>query len=89
MELKGQEDLYPLEAKMPYAIEVGAFDSDQELKKLEDELRSEAYLAYSIPGIPNSNHARLLIGAFRTEKETEKLSKELRDKGFMPKVVSR
>ena len=87
--LKGQRDLYPLEAKMPYAIQVGTFDSDQELKKLEADLRSKAYLAYSIPGTPDSNKSRLLIGAFRTEKEAARLTKKLQQEGFKAEVVRR
>jgi cell division septation protein DedD len=87
--LKGQKNLYPLEAKMPYAIQVGIFDSDQERKKLEAELLSKSYLAYSIPEMPKKNKARLLIGAFRKEKDAEGLTIALQKEGFEAKVVKR
>jgi cell division septation protein DedD len=87
--LRGKKDLHPLEAKMPYAIQVGTFDSDQELEKLEADLRSKAYLAYSIPGTPESHKHRLLIGAFRTEKEAAGLTKKLQQEGFKAEVVRR
>jgi len=87
--LKGQKDLYPLEAKMPYAIQLGIFDSDQELERQEADLRAKAYLAYRIPVNPGSNKTRLLIGAFRTEKEAAALTKKLQEEGFNATVVKR
>jgi len=87
--LRGKKDLHPLEAKMPFAVQVGAFDSDRELKKLEVDLRSKAYLAYSIPGTLDSHKSRLLIGAFRTEKEAARLTKKLQQEGFKAEVVRR
>ncbi|MBW1900788.1 MAG: SPOR domain-containing protein [Deltaproteobacteria bacterium] len=87
--LKGPKGLHPLEAKMPYAIRVGTFDSDPELKKLEADLRSKAYLTYSIPDKPDNNRTRLLIGAFRTEKDATELTKKLQQEGFNAKVVRR
>ena len=74
---------------MPYAILVGTFASDLELKKLEADLRSKAYLTYSIPDEPDSNGTRLLIGAFRTAKEATVLTKKLQKEGFNAKVVRR
>ncbi len=87
--LKGQKDIYPLEAKMPYAIQVGSFDSDQERIQLEADLRSKAYLAYSIPEKTDNNKTRLLIGAFRTEEDASRLTEKLQKAGFTPRVVSR
>jgi cell division septation protein DedD len=87
--LKGRKDIYPLEAKMPYAIQIGTLISDQELKKLEADLRSKAYLSYSIPDKVDNNKSRLLIGAFKTEKESERLTKMLQEEGFKAEVVRR
>jgi cell division septation protein DedD len=74
---------------MPYAILVGTFDSDPELKKLEADLRSKAYLTYSIPDKPDNNGTRLLIGAFRTAKEATGLTQKLQQEGFNARVVRR
>jgi len=87
--LRGKKDLYPLEAKMPYAIQFGTFDSDQELQKLETDLQSKYYLAYTIPDISNMSRTRLLMGAFRAEKDSEELVKALQAEGFSPSVVIR
>jgi len=89
LKLKGAKNLYPLEAKMPYAIQVGTFNSDQELKKLEADLQSKTYLAYSVPDMAENNKTKLLFGAFRTEKETAIFTKKLQNKGFEVKVVRR
>ena len=89
LKLKGAKYLYPLEAKMPYAIQVGTFNSDQELKKLEADLQSKTYLAYSVPDMAANNKTKLLIGAFRTEKETAIFTKKLQNEGFKAKVVKR
>jgi len=74
---------------MPYAIQVGTFNSDQELKKLEADLQSKTYLAYSVPDMAENNKTKLLFGAFRTEKETAIFTKKLQNKGFEAKVVRR
>ena len=87
--LRGQKDLHPLEAKMPYAVQVGKFDSDLERTKLEADLRSNAYLAYSIPDTADNRKANLLIGAYRTEEEAARLAKRLQQEGFKAKVVKR
>ncbi len=89
LKLRGAKNLYPLEAKMPYAIQVGTFNSDQELKNLETDLQSKTYIPYSVPDMAENSKTRLLLGAFRTEKETAILTKKLQDEGFEAKVVRR
>jgi cell division septation protein DedD len=87
LRLKGQEDLYPLEAKLPYAIKVGVFNSDEEMKMIEADLRSKnTLLPYRVP---NKNNAAVLVGAFRTKQEAASLTKELQKEGFQTKVVQR
>jgi cell division septation protein DedD len=88
-QLKDQKDLHPIESKMPYAIQVGAFHSDQELIKLEAALRSKEYLAYSIPGTNDNSMTRLLVGAFKTEQEAARFSKRFQIEGIEAKVVTR
>ena len=87
--LKGQKDLYPLEFKMPYAIQIGDAGSAQELKKLETDLRSKAYMAYSISDADDMRKTRLLIGAFKTQNEAARLTRKLKDEGFKAEVVRR
>ena len=87
--LRGQKDVNPLETKMPYAVQVGSFASDQDLKTLEAELQSKAYLSYSIPDVSDNKKTRLLIGAFRTAAEASVLSKKLKKEGLDAKVVKR
>jgi cell division septation protein DedD len=89
LKLKGKENLYPLEAKMPYAVQLGTFNSDQELKELEAALQSKAYLTYSVPDEGANNKTKLLFGAFRTEKETAMFTKKLQNQGFEAKVAKR
>jgi cell division septation protein DedD len=89
LELKGLKNLYPLEAKMPYAIQIGTFNSDQELKKLKADLQSKTYLTYIVPVTAANNKTKLLFGAFRTEKETAKYIKNLQNEGFEAKLVKR
>jgi cell division septation protein DedD len=88
-ELKKQEYVHAFVVKMPYAIQIGISSKNEELKKLEADLRSKGYLAYSVLDRLYNNKIRLLVGAFRTEKEAEILAKELEKEGFKPKVVQR
>jgi len=89
LKLKGLKNLYPLEAKMPYAIQIGTFNSDQELKKLKADLQSKTYLTYTVPATAVNNKTKLLFGAFRTEEETAKYIKKLKNEGFEAIVVKR
>jgi cell division septation protein DedD len=89
LKLNGIKNLYPLEAKMPYAIQIGTFNSDQELKKLKADLQSKTYLTYTVPATAANNKTKLLFGAFRTEKETAEYTKLLQNEGFEAKVVKR
>ena len=87
--LKGAKNLYPLEAKMPYAIQVGTFNSDQNLKKLAADLQSKTYLTYAVPDATANHRTKLLFGAFRTAEETAIFTKKLQNEGFEAKVVTR
>ena len=75
--------------KMPFAIQIGVFSSDEELKKLDADLRSKGYIAFSVPDRLDNNKIRLLVGAFQTEKEAEIFAKELEKEGFESTVVRR
>jgi len=87
--LKERKFRYANVVRKPYAIQVGPSDSDQELKKLEADLRTKGYVTYSIPDRGDNGKIRLLIGAFRTEKEAVRLTRNLQQEGFNPKVVRR
>ena len=89
LKLNGIKNLYPLEAKMPYAIQIGTFNSDQELKKLKADLQTKTYLTYTVPAAVANNKTKLLFGAFRTEKETAEYAKMLQNEGFEANVVNR
>jgi len=88
-ELRGKQDIHPLELKMPYAVQVGIFDSDVELKKLEADLRSKAYITYRIPDGKPDHRVRLLIGAYKSEEDASRLAQQLEAEGFRTKVVLR
>ena len=49
-EMKKQDYLHAFVVKMPFAVQIGIFSSDKELKELEADLRSKGYLAYRRPG---------------------------------------
>jgi cell division septation protein DedD len=89
LELKAQVYPQAIVVKMPFAIQIGVFSSDEELKKLDADFRSKGYVALSVPDRLDNNKIRLLVGAFRTEKEAETLAKDLEKEGVKPKVVRR
>lgn len=88
-ELKKQEYVHAFVVKMPYAIQIGISDKNEELKILEADLRSKGYLAYSVLDKLYNKKIRLLVGAFPTEKEAGILGKELEKEGFKSTVVRR
>jgi len=75
--------------KMPYAIQMGVFDSYTDLVKKENELMSNGYLTYSVPDRKDDSNIRLLIGAYPTEKAAEKFVEELKANGFSSVIVKR
>jgi cell division septation protein DedD len=89
LKLKGKKDLYPLEAKMPYAIQIGTVNSDRELKKLKAYLQSKTYLTYTIPDSAANHKTKLLFGAFRTAKESAMFTKKIKNEGLEAKVIKR
>jgi cell division septation protein DedD len=89
LKLKGTKDLYPLEAKMPYAIQVGTANSDHELNELEADLQSKTYLTYAVPDSVANHKAKVLFGAFRTAKESAIFIKQLKNEGLEAKVIRR
>ena len=88
-ELKEKEHPQAIVVKMPFAVQIGVFSGDEELKKVDADLRSKGYVAYSVPDRLDNNKIRLLVGAFRTEKEAEILAKESEKEGFKSTVVRR
>ena len=89
LKLKGKNFPDAFAIKKPYVIQVGLFNSDQGLKKLEVNLQSKGYMAYSIPIKGDKDKIRLLIGAFGTKKEAAKLAIKIQAEGFKPSVVLR
>ncbi|KPA14856.1 repeat protein [Candidatus Magnetomorum sp. HK-1] len=75
--------------KMPYAVQVGIFDSYTALVKKENDLMTKGYLTYSIPDRKDNSNIRLLVGAYPTEKAAEKIVTELKSNGFQPVIVKR
>jgi len=75
--------------KKPYAVEVGSFTSEQELKKVEADLLQKNYIAYRIPAWKEEGKIRLLVGAFKTEKAAERQAVILQEIGLKPRVVQR
>jgi len=87
--LKERRFIYARVVERPYAIQVGLFDSNQELRNMEANLESKKYVTYSIPDRTYNDKTRLLVGAFETEEEAARLTKKLQNEGFKPKVVQR
>jgi tetratricopeptide (TPR) repeat protein len=74
---------------MPYAVQAGSSESDQELKKIEADLMAKGYIPQIAPDRNDSRKSRLLIGAFKTEEKAEVVAKRLKEKGFNAKIVRR
>jgi cell division septation protein DedD len=74
---------------MPYAVQAGSFDSDQELKKNEADLMAKGYIPHIAPDRNDNSKSRLLIGAFKTEEKAEVVAQRLKEKGFNAKIVRR
>jgi len=88
-EMKKQDYLHAFVVKMPFAVQIGIFPSDKELKALEADLRSKGYLAYKVPDRIYPNKIRLLSGAFPNEAAASEIAKALQKEGFKPEVVQR
>jgi len=88
-ELKEQKYPHAFVSRLPFAIQIEAANSDEELDKTRTELQSKGYLPYSIPDKVHDDNAALLIGAFMTEKEAAKQAWNPQLKEFKPSVVRR
>ena len=88
-EMKKQDYLHAFVVKMPFAVQIGIFSSDKELKELEADLRSKGYLAYRLPDRMSPDKFRLLTGAFPSEAAASEMANALKKEDFKPKVVQR
>lgn len=89
LKLKSQKAFYAKVVKKPYAIQVGLFDSDQELKKMESDLWVKGYTPYGIPDKRYKGRTRLLIGAFDSKKDAAGQIRKLQNERFTLTVVER
>ena len=88
-EIKKQDYLHAFVVKMPFAVQVGIFSSEKNLKEIEADLRSKGYLAYRLPDRISPNKIRLLAGAFPSEAAASEIAKALEKEDIKPKVVQR
>jgi cell division protein FtsN len=89
LELKNREYQNAFVVRPPFTVALGVFSDDEKLRKLEADLLSKGYSAYSLPDRATKNEIRLLVGAFWTEEDAETVTKDLQKEGFKPKVVRR
>jgi cell division septation protein DedD len=89
LELKKREYDHAFVVRPPFTVALGIFSDDEKLRKLEADLLSKGYSAYSLPNRETKNEIRLLVGAFWTEEDAETVTKDLQKEGFTPKVVRR
>ncbi len=89
LELKRRKFRQTNVLKKPYAVEVGSFTSEQELKKVEADLQQNNYIAYRLPAWKEEGKIILLVGAFKTEKAAERQAVKLQEIGLKTRVVQR
>lgn len=87
--LKKRNFLYTLIVKMPFAVQAGCFDSDEELKKIEADLLAKGYIPYIVPDRHDNCKRRLLIGAFDREEKAEPVTQKLKEEGFNATIIRR
>ena len=75
--------------KMPYAIQIGSFDAEAQLTRLEADLQAQDYIAYRLPDRLENGKTRLLVGAFATPAAAERQLEKLQVSGLEPRVVQR
>ncbi len=89
LELKKREYRNAFVVRPPFTVEIGVFSGDEKFKKIENQLISTGYSAYTLPIRDHKNKFRLLVGAFHTENEAETVSRNLQKEGLKSKVVRR
>ncbi len=88
-ELREQTFRSPRVLERLYTIQIGCFESDLELSKVEAGLRSKGYMAYKIPDTLDARKIRLLVGAFETADMAKISAENLEADGFEAKIVER
>ncbi len=89
LKLKKEKHFYINAVNRPYAIQVGLFDSNHELEKVESALWLKGYTPYSIPDRIEKGKNRLLVGVFESTKDAAAQIQKLRKEGFAATVVIR
>jgi len=87
--LKQRKFRYTHVVKMPYAVQVGCYESTEALAATEAGLLSKKYVPYRVPGAKGMCGTRLLNGAFDSAGEAEVVAERLKKEGFDTLVVQR
>ena len=89
MVLKKRNFNYAHVTRKPYAVQIGVFGSDRQLRRLASRLQAQGYMSYSLAAAGSSGKTRLLVGAYDSRKDADKLAARLKAKGFTPRVLER
>ncbi|MBW1842440.1 MAG: SPOR domain-containing protein, partial [Deltaproteobacteria bacterium] len=83
--IQKKKSFYTNIVEKPYAILVGIFDSDHELKSVESNLWSKGYTPYRVP----EGGSRLYIGAYNSKEDAAGENQKLLNEHFAATVVKR
>lgn len=89
LKLKKEKPFYIKVVNKPYAIQLGSFDSNDELKKIKADLWSKGYTPYSVVDPHDKNRTRLLLGAYDSVTDAAEQAEKLKKEGFDIKAVYR
>ncbi len=79
---------YAKTIKMPYAIEVGLYESKKQIGDAIEKLRAKAYSPYILAvDIGGKFVYRVLIGAYATLEQTQDISKKMEHEGIKHTIV--
>ncbi|MFH2218389.1 MAG: SPOR domain-containing protein [Pseudomonadota bacterium] len=89
LNLKHKEMVYANTVDKPFVIQVGIFDSESELKKMESDLRAKGHTPYRVPDEAHKGRTKLCIGAYDSIKDAAVEKKNLQNERFPTTVVRR
>jgi cell division septation protein DedD len=88
-DLKKEFSLYGRVMKTPYALQIGAIDTRENLSAAATLIKSKGYSCYFARAYDDSDKVRLLAGAYITEKGVVELQEFMMKDGIQAQIVRR
>ena len=88
VQMQTDEKSVPLQPSLNYTVQVGAFSSEDNAKKLAAKLTGKGYTVFLAEAVSGSNRIfKVRVGNFKNQREAREAEKKLQKEGYPTKII--